>query len=57
MGMKGGLMIRLNEIELNKIRGGAVGTTILIGIGVVALIVFLSGVISGYTNPEECHND
>ena len=50
-------MIKLNEFELNKVRGGAVGTTILIGIGVVALIVFLSGIISGYTNPQECHND
>ena len=49
-------MTRLNELEMNNIRGGAVGTVILIGIGVVALIVFLSGVISGYTNPEECHN-
>ncbi len=50
-------MIKINEFELSKVRGGAVGTAILIGIGVVALIVFISGIISGYTNPEECHND
>lgn len=50
----------LNDNELEKVTGGAIGTTtliVLIGIGVAALIVFLSGVFNGYTNPGRCNNE
>ncbi len=50
----------LNDNELERVTGGAIGTTtliVLIGIGVVSLIVFLSGVFNGYTNPGRCNNE
>ena len=40
----------LNDNELERVTGGAIGTTtliVLIGIGVVSLVVFLSGVFNG----------
>ena len=39
-------MERLSENKLGEIYGG----------GVVSLIVFISGVITGYTNPGRCNN-
>ena len=39
--------------ELERISGGAV-PYIWIGIAVAAVIIFLSGVIDGITNPKEC---
>ena len=41
----------LNDNELERVTGGAIGTTtliVLIGIGVVSLVVFLSGVFNGH---------
>lgn len=46
-------MIKIEEKELDKINGGAV-PFIWIGIGVVALIIFLAGFIDGLVNPEKC---
>ena len=46
-------MIVLKDSELEKINGGAV-PYIWIGIAVAALIIFLSGVVDGITNPKEC---
>lgn len=49
-------MIKLNENELNNIEGGAaVSTGIGIGMIVSAVVIFLSGIIRGYTNPEACN--
>jgi len=39
--------------ELESIKGGE-GFTIWMGLGIAALIIFLSGVIEGITNPEAC---
>ena len=50
----------LNDNELERVTGGAIGTTtliVLIGIGVVSFVVFLSGVFNGYTNPGRCNNE
>lgn len=49
-------MERLSENKLGEIYGGGVGTVMLIIGGVVSLIVFISGVITGYTNPGRCNN-
>ena len=49
-------MERLDENKLGEIYGGGVGTITLIIGGVVSLIIFISGVISGYTNPGMCNN-
>jgi hypothetical protein len=55
MKMKGGDMTKLNEIELSNIDGGSsVGTTIGISMIITAVLSFISGIINGYTNPEEC---
>ncbi len=47
-------MQRLNNYELDNIIGGAV-SWVGIGIGVSALVIFLSGVLEGYTNPGRCN--
>lgn len=46
-------MRRLSNGELNYITGG----NIWIGLGVVAVIIFLAGIFEGYTNPGECNNE
>lgn len=46
-------MIVLEDQELERINGGAV-PYIWIGIAVAAVIIFLSGVIDGITNPKAC---
>lgn len=45
-------MKRLERAELCNVVGG--GNEILIGIAIAAIVIFLSGVIRGYTNPERC---
>lgn len=48
-------MRKLSNFELENVKGGiALSTAIAIGVGISAVIVFISGVISGITNPEEC---
>ena len=48
-------MIKLNENELSNIEGGASVTTVVgIGMIITAVVTFISGIISGYTNPEGC---
>ena len=44
---------KLNEQQLENIKGGAV-PYVWIGIAVATLLIFLSGVIDGITNPKEC---
>ena len=51
-------MIKIQKIEkeqLEKIKGGAT-ITIWTGIAIAAIVVFLSGVIEGITNPERCNS-
>ena len=55
MKLKGGKMIILNENELSNIEGGASVTTVIgISMIITAVVTFISGIISGYTNPEGC---
>ena len=45
---------KIKEEELEKIKGGATAS-IWIGIAITAVVIFLSGVIEGITNPERCN--
>ena len=47
-------MCELGCVELENIRGGSYGGVILTGLVVTAVIVFISGVIEGITNPKRC---
>lgn len=44
---------KLDEQQLETIKGGSV-PYVWIGIAVATLLIFLSGVIDGITNPKEC---
>lgn len=44
---------KINNNELDKISGGAI-EWFGIGLAVAAFVVFLSGIIEGYTNPGRC---
>ena len=46
-------IVKVDNTQLEKIRGGTV-PYIWIGIGIAALVIFLSGVIDGISNPKEC---
>ena len=46
-------MIALAEKELENVKGGAV-PYVWIGIAVAAIVIFISGIIDGITNPKEC---
>ena len=48
-------MKKIDEENLEKIKGGEVVSAVWIGIAVAAIVVFISGVIEGITNPEKCH--
>jgi len=49
-------MSKIEENKLDTINGGMTTTAaVLIGVGVTALVVFLSGLIEGITNPERCN--
>ena len=45
-------MLEVKENELSKITGGGFSFGIAIGIG--SLVVFVIGLIEGYTNPIKC---
>lgn len=45
---------RINTENLEKIKGGAT-ITVWTGLAIAAIVVFLSGVIEGITNPERCN--
>lgn len=50
-------MIKIKNIEvteLEKIKGGA-SISVLTGIVITAIVVFISGVIEGITNPKRCN--
>lgn len=42
----------LDNNQLDKVVGG----NVWVGLGIVAFIIFLAGVIEGYTNPSSCNN-
>ena len=44
---------KIEKEELERISGGGI-EWIGIGLGIAALVVFLSGVFEGYTNPGRC---
>lgn len=46
-------MVRLNDEKLERITGGGI-EWLGICLIVVAVVVFLAGVIEGYTNPGRC---
>lgn len=45
---------RLDNNTLEKVKGGEVNP-IWIGIAVAAVVIFISGIIDGLTNPEKCN--
>ena len=46
-------IVRVEDEKLEKITGGAV-ECLGIGVSIAAIIIFLSGVFEGYTNPGRC---
>lgn len=46
-------MTKIKQEELDKIKGGT-SITIWTGMAIAAIVIFLSGVIEGLTNPGEC---
>ena len=53
--MKGGNMRELNNSETLTVTGGSTVTTIGIGLIVSSIMVFLSGIANGFTNPGRCN--
>ena len=47
-------MKKLDIEQLEKIKGGE-GITIWTGLLITAIIIFISGVIEGITNPSKCN--
>lgn len=45
--------MELNEKQMNQVSGGA---NWLIISGIASAVVYLIGLISGYTNPTKCNN-
>ena len=44
-------MSEVSQKELENITGGF---SVCVGIGIAAVVVFLSGVLEGITNPDKC---
>lgn len=44
---------RISDDKLDKISGGGV-EWLGVGLAIAAIVVFLAGVIEGYTNPGRC---
>lgn len=44
---------KINDNELDKISGGGI-EWFAVGLGITTLVVFISGIIEGYTNPGRC---
>lgn len=45
---------KISDEKLEKISGGGI-EWLGIGVGIATLIVFISGIIEGYTNPGRCN--
>ena len=41
--------------KLEKVKGGEGIAAVWIGLAVTAIVIFISGVIEGITNPERCN--
>ncbi len=50
-------MTRINEENLNRIKGGTITEAIWTGIAIASITIFISGIIKGITNPERCSNE
>ena len=46
---------KIDEKELESIKGGAL--SVWTGIAIAAIIIFISGIIEGITNPQKCYNE
>lgn len=46
-------MRKINDNELDKISGGGI-EWFGIGVAITTLIIFVSGIIEGFTNPGRC---
>lgn len=55
--MKGGKMRELSDNETLQISGGSISLTTAVGIGmaVSAVVVFISGILEGFSNPRRCN--
>lgn len=47
-------MKSISTSELERIKGGA-SISVITGVVIAAIVVFISGVIEGITNPARCH--
>lgn len=45
-------MEKINNMELKKVTGGISALGI---VGIAALVIFISGVLDGFTNPGRCN--
>ena len=43
----------LNNNQLDNVVGG----NLWVGLGIVAFIIFVAGILEGYTNPGVCNNE
>lgn len=53
-----GKVVKIKAVEnekLEKIKGGEAISAVWIGLAVTAIVIFISGVIEGITNPERCN--
>ena len=47
-------MIRLNNDEMESIKGGAIKSTVIGGI-IAGALSFIAGLVHGYLNPRKCN--
>lgn len=47
-------MSKIENNELEKIKGGETVTAVWIGVAISAALIFISGIIEGITNPSKC---
>jgi len=47
---------KISDNELEKIKGGA-AISVWTGIAIAAIVIFISGIIEGITNPQKCYNE
>jgi len=53
--LEGGFMRKLSEDESLNVVGGSISSAVGIGMIVSATIIFLSGIIEGFSNPRRCN--
>lgn len=47
---------KLDDEKLEKVKGGELAGAIWIGIAIAAVVIFVSGIIEGFTNPKKCNS-